>query len=122
MTTVGLITRIAIVAIAAAILTELFGWLSLPVVGLAYGFSDRRARARGTIAASGAAAGWVAILALASTRGAGVHVVAESVGALLHLPAWGFLLLTLAFAAMLCGTAAVIGAAWARTIRKAAAA
>lgn len=108
------VARIAIVALVCAFATVLFGWMSLPVLGFIYGIIDRRARARGTIAALGAALGWLAILGAEAARGADVRMVAVEVGAVMQLPAFALVLITLAFAAVLSGTAAVLGTAFTR--------
>jgi hypothetical protein len=114
MTEVKFVARVILVAALCAVATTWFGWLSLPFIGFVYALADRRARARGTIAALGAALGWIAILASEATRGANVRLVAERVGEVMQLPAFAFALITLLFAALLCGTAAVIAAALAR--------
>lgn len=103
--------RILIVALVCALVTQWLGWRALPAVGFAYGVLDRNAHARGTIAALGAALGWTAILTLDAGRGGDVVAIATRLGAVLHVPALVFLLITLAFAAVLCGTAAVLGSA-----------
>lgn len=110
MSTVRFITRIVVVAIACAVGTEWIGWASLPVVGLIYGVTDRRARARGTVAALGAVLGWLAILGIAAARGTDVRAVAVNMGGVFQVSSVTFALMTLIFAALLGGTAAVLGA------------
>jgi hypothetical protein len=105
------VARIAIVALICAFATMWLGWLSLPIVGFIYSIVDRRVRARGTIAALGAALGWLAILGSEAARGADVRMVAVKVSEVMQLPAFAFVLMTLGFAAILCGTAAVLGSA-----------
>jgi hypothetical protein len=105
------VARIAIVALICAFATMWLGWLSLPIVGFIYSIVDRRSRARGTIAALGAALGWLAILGSEAARGADVRMVAVQVGQVMQLPAFALVVITLAFAAVLCGTAAVLGSA-----------
>jgi hypothetical protein len=109
------VARVAVVALTCALATVMFGWMSLPVVGFIYSVIDRHATARGSIAALGAAMGWLAILGAEAARGADVRMVAVEVGAVMQLPAFVLVLITLAFAAVLCGTAAVLGSAIART-------
>jgi len=111
MTLSGFAARVIAVAVICALATSWFGWLSLPVVGFLYAMLDRRVRGRGTIAAVAATLGWLGILGAEAARGASVGAVASRVGDVLHLPAFGFLLVTLLFAAILCGSAAVIGSA-----------
>jgi hypothetical protein len=110
MSAVRIATGMVLVAAACVLGTMWLGWVSLPLVGLVYGFSVRRARARGTIAAAGAVIAWIAILGAAAARGADVRTVAEQVGSVLQIPGSAFMLITLLFAALLCGTAAVLGA------------
>lgn len=105
------IARVVIVAIVCAVSTSWFGWMSLPIIGFVYALLDRHARARGSIAALGAVLGWVTVLGSEVARGARVRVVASDMGAVLHVPAFVFVLLTLLFAAVLCGTAGVLGSA-----------
>jgi len=109
------VARVAIVALICALATVVFGWMSLPVIGFVYSIIDRRARARGTIAALGAALGWLGILGGEAARGADVRMVAVEVGSVMQLPAFALVLVTLAFAAVLCGTAAVLGSGLERT-------
>lgn len=111
------VVRIAIVALVCALATALFGWMSLPVVGFIYAITDRRIRARGSIAALGAAIGWLSMLCAEAARGADVRTVAVQIGAVMQLPAFAFVLITLGFAAVLCGTAAVLGSAIARSYK-----
>lgn len=110
------LVRAVLVAIASAIVTVWLGWMAVPVVGIVYGLADRRARARGSIAALGAVIGWLAILAEEAARGADVGAVASQLGAIMQMPAAGFAIVTLLFAAALCGTGAVIGAVAGDTI------
>jgi hypothetical protein len=104
--------RVVFVAAVCALTTSWFGWAGLPFVGFIYGMVDRRAVGRGTIAALGGLAGWLGILGAEAARGADVRAVADQVGAVLQVPGFVFLLSTLAFAALLCGTAAFLGAAF----------
>ena len=110
-------TRIVVVALVCALATRWLGWMSLPFVGFIYGVADRRARVPGTIAAIGAALGWLAILGAEAARGADVRAVAERVGAVLSVPGFVFALITVAFAAVLAGTAAVLGAGAIRVLQ-----
>lgn len=103
--------RIVLVAVACAIATTWLGWMSVPCVGFIYGISDRRARAPGSIAAFGAMLGWAALLGAKMARGANLQAVAERIGGVMHVPAAVLAVVTLVFAALLCGTAAVLGAA-----------
>ena len=110
------VARIAAVAVACALATMWLGWAGLPAVGFIYGVADRHARARGSTAALGAALGWAAILAAETARGADVRAVAEQVGPVLRIPGSVLIVITLVFAALLCGPAAVLGAAVGRFV------
>lgn len=112
MRSVHFAARIAFVGSVCALATSWFGWGSLPFVGFIYGAVDRRARARGTTAALGAVAGWLGMLGAEAARGADVRAVAAQVGAVMQVPGVVFTLATVAFAALLCGTAAVLGASF----------
>jgi hypothetical protein len=111
MSVIRFVARVIIVAAACALATCWFGWVSLPFVGFLSGIADRHSRAAGTVAAMGAAAAWAAILAAQVVRGANVAGLAERIGAVMQVPGFIFGLMTLVFAALLCGTAAVVGAA-----------
>ncbi len=111
MTVLRYVARVVIVAAICVMATMWIGWVSLPVIGFAYGVVDRRAHARGSVAAIGAILGWFALLATEAARGADVRMVAVKVGEVMQLPAFAFIFVTFAFAALLCGTAAVLGSA-----------
>jgi len=108
------VSRVAIVGSICALATVWVGWMSLPVVGFIYSVIDQRVRARGSIAALGAALGWLAILGAEAARGADIRMAAVTVGAVMQLPAFALVLVTLGFAALLCGTAAVLGSSFDR--------
>jgi hypothetical protein len=105
------VARAIVVAVACAVATVWLGWQSVPVIGFIYGVVDRRTPAPGILAALGATLGWVAILAALAARGANIGGVAERMGAVMQIPAGAFVVGALAFAAVLGGTAAVVGAA-----------
>ena len=111
MTVIRFMGRILIVALLCVAATLWLGWRAVPAAGFAYAVLDRNARARGTIAALGAALGWSAMLIVDAARGGDVIAISARIGAVLHVPAVVFFLLTLGFAAVLCGTAAVLGSA-----------
>lgn len=111
MSVIRFVVRIVLVAIVCASATMWLGWVSIPCIGFIYGMSDRRARARGSIAAIGGALGWIALLGAEAARGADMRAVAERMGAVMQIPGVAFAIATLAFAALLCGTAAALGVA-----------
>jgi hypothetical protein len=90
--------------------------MAVPVVGFVYGVADVRGRARGSIAACGAVLAWAAILGAEWARGANVLAAAELMGTVMQVPWLVFAVLTLVFAAILCGTGAVLGGGF-HTIR-----
>ena len=101
--------RVALFAIVCAVGTMWLGWLSVPCVGFVYGALDRRATARGSIAAIGAVLAWAALLGAELARGADIRLVAAQIGALMHVPGIVLAVVTLAFGAVLAGSAAVLG-------------
>jgi hypothetical protein len=103
--------RVIVVAVACTLATYAFGWGSLPIVGFLSGVAERRSRGAGSVAAVGAAAAWAAVLGADAMRGANIGAVSEQMGAVMHVPRFMFGVMTLVFAAFLCGAAAVIGAA-----------
>lgn len=108
------VARVVLVAIVCVLATTWLGWRALPFVGVVFGLADRRARAPGAVAALAAVVGWLAILCAAAVRGADIRAVAAQVGAVMQMPGAAFIVVALVFAALLCGTAAVLGAAIAR--------
>ena len=108
--TARITVRIIVVTVLCAIATMVFGWMSVPAVGFLYGLVDRNGRARGTTATLGGALGWLAILCVNAARGADIGLVAERVGDVMQLPAAALVLVTLTFAAVLSGAAAIFGA------------
>jgi hypothetical protein len=111
MNVLRLIVRIVLVAVACAIATIWLGWIGVPCVGFIYGVVDRSARARGSVAAIGSVVAWIAILGAEAARGANIRALANRMGEVMQLPAAVFAVATLVFAALLAGTAAVLGAA-----------
>ena len=92
-------------AICAAAATAVAGWWTIPVLAVVWMRALPRHAATATICALGAASGWALLLAWDAAHGP-VGTVARRVGGVFLLPGWGFVGLTLLFAALLAATAA----------------
>lgn len=101
-----LVIRIVSLTLLFALGTWLFGWWSVPILAAIYALVDRRGRARGTIAAASAVLSWCAILAWYAVRGGAVAEATARMSALLKIPPAAFVAVTMAFVALLAGTAA----------------
>lgn len=99
--------RGATVAVAAAVGTITFGWWTLPVIGAVRGVLPGRDRLRWVEAAAGAGLGWAALLAWAASRGPAADLSAR-VAAVFGLPAAALWMVTILFAALLAGSAAIL--------------
>jgi hypothetical protein len=85
--------------------TAATGWWIVPLLAALRVRTFPRERAPVATSVAGAALGWALLLAWAALRGP-AGAVARRAGGALGLPPWGFVLLTLGFAALLAGTAA----------------
>jgi hypothetical protein len=107
------LARLLASAAAFALVTALLGWLAVPALGAVLGaVAGRRVRAvrgAGSIAAA-AALGWAGLLAVDAAR-APLWPLARRLGGVMTLPPVALLGVTLAFAALLAWSAAVLGAA-----------
>lgn len=92
-------------AVVVAAGTALAGWWSVPLLAALRVRALPRRRAPVASSMAGAALGWGLLLGWAALHGP-TAAVAGRVGGALHLPAWGFVLLTLAVPAVLAGAAA----------------
>jgi ABC-type enterobactin transport system permease subunit len=92
-------------ALGAAAATAAGGWWTIPLLAAVWTRVLRRDDATATICALGAASGWALLLAWDAAHGP-VGTVARRVGGVFMLPGWGFVGLTLLFAALLAVTAA----------------
>ena len=102
-----------LLALAMGVGTWTLGWWAVPVIGAAWGLLQRGAARRGREAALAAAVAWAALLALDASAGA-LPRVATMLGGIFRMPGAVLLLVTLAFAATLAGTAAYVVGARAR--------
>ena len=108
------LVRVALKAIAIALVfalgTAWYGWWTVPLLAFVYAIADDAQRHRGWLAAAAAVLSWAAILAAGASRGIGMWSNGVRVASLLHTSPALLGMLTLAFAALLAGPAAVIGA------------
>ena len=92
-------------ALCAAAATAVAGWWTIPMLAAVWMRVLPRDAATVAICALGAASGWALVLGWAAAHGP-VGTVARRVGGVFLLPGWGFVGLTLLFAALLAATAA----------------
>jgi hypothetical protein len=85
--------------------TWIAGWWIVPMAAFGWGILSRLARPR--IAGLAGAAAWGALLAGAPWDA--LHRLAPRLGGIFHLPGWGMVMLTLAFAWLLGWSAARVG-------------
>lgn len=93
-------------AVVVAAGTAIAAWWIVPVLAAVRVRAFPHGRAPVASSMAGAAIGWGLLLGWIALHGPAV-VVARRVGGALHLPPWGFILLTLAVPALLAGTAAL---------------
>lgn len=98
-----------LLALAFALATVWLGWWAVPLIGAIWGAFKASGERPGPSTAAAAAAGWALLLLWRATQGPIVEL-ADKVGAILRLPGVGFMALTLAFAALLAGSAAGLAA------------
>ena len=96
---------IGVFALCAAATTVAGGWWTIPLLAAVWMRVLRRDDATASICGLGAASGWALLLAWDAAHGP-VGTVARRVGGVFLLPSWGFVGLTLLFAALLAMTAA----------------
>ena len=97
--------RITLLALAFALATAMFGWWTVPLLGAVWGGVASPSTRPASTAGGAAALGWVLLLVATAMQGP-VWVLARRVGGVMALPGWLFLVLTVAFAALLAGSAA----------------
>jgi hypothetical protein len=99
--------RIALLAVAFALATAAFGWWTVPLLGGVWGAVASPGTRPALTAGAAACLGWGLLLAWAAAQGPAL-VLAQRVGGVMGLPGWLFAVLTVAFAALLGGTAAAV--------------
>jgi len=92
-------------ALCTAAVTTVGGWWTIPVLAVVWVRVLPRDIATATLCALGAASGWALLLTWDAAHGP-VGTVARRVGGVFLLPGWGFVGLTILFAALLAATAA----------------
>jgi hypothetical protein len=100
--------RLTLLSLAFVLATAFLGWWSVPSIGVLWGVVAKRHAHPGLTAASAAGLAWAALLVLVAVQGP-MWMLADKVGAILAIPGWLFIFVTLAFPALLAGTAAVVG-------------
>jgi len=101
------------VVVAVAVMaggTVLVGWWALPVLGVGWGVVENRSRYPGLLGALAGALAWAGLLAYAAVS-VGIDQIAVITGGVLGVPAAASYALTIAFAALLAGSAATVGGA-----------
>ena len=101
------IGRIALFGAIAAAGTAVVGWWTIPILAALWVRLLPSDRGEVTTTLFGAAAGWLMLVGLMAFQGP-VPAVAATCSAVLGLPRWGFLLVTLLFPAALAGAAALL--------------
>lgn len=109
--------RIILLALAFALATAVLGWWAVPVLGAVWGWVDWRSGRVALTAAAAAGVGWAMLLLWTAAQGP-VAELAGKVGAVMSLPGWALILLTLVFAVILAGSAAEV-ARWVSSRRNA---
>lgn len=104
------ILRAIMLAVGIALGTLLIAWWTVPVVALAFGVLMHRTARPGLTAAASGAIAWGGYLGLAAVGGASVATFANALAGSMQLPAWAPLTATLAYPALLAGSAAYLGA------------
>ncbi len=102
------VLRLGLLALAIALATVFLGWWSVPTIGVLWGVVARRGTHPGFMAAGAATLAWTALLFLVAVQGP-MWDLADKVGGILAIPGWLFIFITVAFPAVLAGTAAVVG-------------
>lgn len=111
MTLARIALRAGCLALVFALGTAWYGWWTVPVIAFVYAVMDRAQWYRGSLAAGAAVASWGGILTIADLRGAAVWSNSARIATLLQTSQSVLFMITLAFAALLAGTAAVLGSA-----------
>jgi hypothetical protein len=114
------VNRTTVLLAAAAVMaagTWLVGWAAVPLIGIAYGLLRHEERAIEWKAALAGALAWGGLLAFQSMHGDVIRTAA-AIGGVFSLGGIPFLLVTLAFAAILAGAAAGTGRGLARIGRR----
>jgi hypothetical protein len=99
--------RITLLGGAFALATAVFGWWMVPLLGAVWGGVAVPGTRPASTAGGAAALGWVLLIVVTATQGP-TWVVAQRVGGVMALPGWLLVVVTVAFAALLGGSAAAV--------------
>ena len=97
--------RVGLLALAIALGTACMGWWVVPAIGALWGLLAPRQSKASLTASAAAALAWVGLLVVVAIRGPMLDL-ADQVGGILAIPGWLFILVTVAFPAILAGSAA----------------
>jgi hypothetical protein len=101
------VVRVVILLVAFALATIAVGWWAVPVLGGVWGLVATRSTLPALTAAAAAGLSWAALLGWAAFRGP-LLGLADKVGAIVGVPAWGLVAVAVAFPALLAGSAAML--------------
>ncbi|MEE8116714.1 MAG: hypothetical protein V3T28_06375 [Gemmatimonadales bacterium] len=99
--------EIGVLALAIGVATVWLGWWTVPLVGGGWGVARRGEGYPALTVAVSASLAWVLLLAVTSLQGP-VGDFATTVGGVMGIPGWVLIGVTLAFPAVLAGTAAAV--------------
>ncbi len=99
--------EIGVLAVAIGVATVWLGWWTVPLVGGGWGVARRGEGYPAVTAAVSASLAWVLLLGVTSLPGP-VGDFATTVGGVMGIPGWVLIGVTLAFPAVLAGTAATV--------------
>ena len=102
--------RLSLLSVAVGLATAWLGWWAVPAIGVLWGLlAPRESQASLTVSCA-AALGWAGLLVISAVRGP-MWELADKVGGMLAIPGWLFVVVTVAFPAVLAGMAAVAAGA-----------
>lgn len=109
----GIATRAALLTVLMALGTWVMGWWVVPLVAFGWGIASSPALP--WLAGLAGAAAWGVLLSGAPWDA--LRRLAPRMGGVFHLPGWGMVILTLAFAGLLGWSAARVGSALGASLR-----
>ena len=106
----GLGARVLVVAVAVVLVTVVFDWWAVPLVGAAWGLLAAPKTRPAIAAGLGGALGWLLLLAWTALHGP-VPTLARRAGGVLEIGAWGLVGITVAYPLLLAAAGAVLAGA-----------